>query len=460
MIRSKTLLIASALVLALVAPAQPEPPSGLDSSQEFTAARVTLKEALYRFSKVVHTPLQVTEALASRPVVIYVREQRPRQAMDEIAWFFAMEPGKCYWAKDAEGSLTLREDSTSRKARSERTAERRNTRMRQLVSELKNGLRLGLLSNEGLSRESGKYPELVWAMPAYRRTYAILAALNPVQRDALLSGRAISVPVGALGAVEKEYAQGMIGGVRKARRRVPPELGGGWITFVRDRDILTTPLTIRLAGRPDRPGIRVMLRPLPGWQEGVPDLLHPQTPPPGESPDWLREVLTKRGIQARNQRKEFLDRMRRDLQLSKKVTLRAKVEVSDPTQPGGKTLRASDLADSLGQVADQTRLTIIGDYDPCWNDYYSRLDPLEPNNRTKEYVLQDLPEKPAWEVMELIAKRFQVEWGKRGKTIWVRSPRIPYALMDRIDVLDPPPLPTYWQQFKPGDQIPGVSYDP
>jgi hypothetical protein len=35
--------------------------------------------------------------------------------------------------------------------------------------------------------------------------------------------------------------------------------------------------------------------------------------------------------------------------------------------------------------------------------------------------------------------------------------------MDKIDVLDPPLLPNYWQillrTYKPGDRLPGVTYD-
>jgi len=409
-------------------------------------------------------PLLVTEALASRPFVMHLRNGTPRQAMDDVAWFFATEPGKCSWVESPDGSLTLREDAASRKARANRATEQRNARSRRLVAELKNGMRLGLLSEQELSRQSRSHPELVWAMPAYRRVFGILATLSPAQREAPLSGQAISLRVGDLGPVEQEYAQIILGDVHRGRTSVPPELGGGWIEFVRERDFPNTPLIIRPAGQPDRPGVRVKLRPLPGWQVGVEDLLHPEAPPPDGRPPWLQEIIAKREDTEREKHQGFVDRMRRDPQLAQKVTLRRRVELPDPKQPGAKVMKASDLADTLRQVADQTGLSVIGDYDPCWNDYYCRLDPLEPNNRMKALILEDLAETPAWEAMEFIAKRFRVEWGKRGNTIWVRSPRVPYALMDRIDLLDPPPLPNHWQRlfktYKPGDRIPGVSYGP
>jgi hypothetical protein len=191
--------------------------------------------------------------------------------------------------------------------------------------------------------------------------------------------------------------------------------------------------------------------------------LHPSPPAEADRPEWLKNVLKEREQKEQKARQAFLDTVKGDPQLRTPVTLKALVDVPDPKRPGHTMRRFSDLADTLKQVADQARLSIIGDYDPCWDDYYTRLDLHNPDMRSKQLLRGNMPPMPAWQAMEFVRTHFAVEWEKRGNVLYVRSPRIPYALMDKIDVLDPPLLPNYWQillrTYKPGDRLPGVTYD-
>jgi hypothetical protein len=177
----------------------------------------------------------------------------------------------------------------------------------------------------------------------------------------------------------------------------------------------------------------------------------------------MQEITKERQRKEQQAREKFLRTAKTDPRLTTTVEIKAQIDVPDPQQPGRTMKRFCDLADTLRQIADQTRLSIIGDYDPCWDDYYSRLDAHDPDLRTKQIVRADLPAMPAWQALEYTRSHFEVEWEKIGEVIQVRSERIDYALMDHIDVLDPKPLPSYWQRlmqtYKPGDRLPGVTYD-
>jgi len=160
-------------------------------------------------------------------------------------------------------------------------------------------------------------------------------------------------------------------------------------------------------------------------------------------------------------RAQFLGKVRIDPDLGARVTLRAMVDIR--SAKGKQPIkRFSDLADTLRQLADQTGLSILGDYDPCWDDYYTRIDPYLPDVRMKKLLRDDVVDVPAWKAFEFVADHFDVTWEKHGRLIMVRSPRVGLALSDKIDLLDPAPLPHYWQKvlrtYKPGDRLPNVIY--
>jgi hypothetical protein len=318
------------------------------------------------------------------------------------------------------------------------------------------------MTDAELQSRRSRHPELVYAMGSLRYPAAILAGLNSAQRTALLSGEGLSIRIEELSPQEQQYARLMLGDVRRMRRSVPPSLGGGWIDWRADRDAPKTPLSIRLTGAPDRPGIRMVLVPVVGMQQGTFDLLHAEAPQ--VRPPWMEEVLKERERKERQERERFLEGLRNDPQFAKKISLTAWLEVPDEERPGRTVRRACDLSDTLMQVADRTGLSIIGDYDPCWDDYYSHLDRHNPNAAYKQYLGADVADVPVWGALEVVRKRFRVEWDRRGSVIFVRSPRTPFALMDGVDVLNPPRVPDYWDQlrriYKPGEKLPGVTYGP
>jgi hypothetical protein len=192
-------------------------------------------------------------------------------------------------------------------------------------------------------------------------------------------------------------------------------------------------------------------------------VLHPGLPGPEERSPWLAEVVEKRKQNEEAKRRKFIEAARQDPALASKITLTAWIDAPDPNKPGASSKRACDLSATLGQLAEKSGLSIIADYDPCWYDYYASLDPGSTGPGMRKWLQSDLPEMPVWQALEQIRTYFGVEWEKRGSVLFVRSPRIPYVMMDRIDVINPPTRPNYWQvllkTYHPGDRIPGVVYD-
>jgi hypothetical protein len=212
-----------------------------------------------------------------------------------------------------------------------------------------------------------------------------------------------------------------------------------------ERDLPKSMLTYRLQGPPDRPGIRFIIPMTPGSGMGWPDLLHPALPSESERPEWMKEALADSVASRQERRERVRQQAERDPDLRKPVRVPEWEEIPDPERPS-QTMkrRARGLSVTLQQLADQTGLSILADYDPCWDDYYSWLDYHKPGRRMPRYLGDGLEkEKPLWEALEYVRDRFRVEWKKSGKFLVVRSRRVPYAEIDRIDLFDkrrPPPI--------------------
>lgn len=145
-------------------------------------------------------------------------------------------------------------------------------------------------------------------------------------------------------------------------------------------------------------------------------------------------------------RKESEARARKDPDLLHKVTIIALQTVADPQDPKKTTQRYSDLSACLEQLAEASGLSVLGDYDPCWDDYYSWQNVSRPGTRHKTYMMQDLRNVPVWQALDFLAERFDITWEKKGGFVHIRSPRVLYAEMDGIDMLEhrppgPPRLP-------------------
>jgi hypothetical protein len=460
--RPTAALVASGLAVALLVgsrgAAQPE------KQVDVSVPRATVRDAVRALGDAAGLRLSAADGpVASWPVLLYLRQRSARAAMDDLAAFLSAPGEQSTW-EPADGGFRLQQDAGSRAARLQREQKARAHRDQRLKAEFDTLLRLSKLNGAGLERERARYPELVASARDLALWATLLEGLSPDYRRTLLSGTGLAFRVRDLEPAQRQAAEAILAGrgVNKARTSVPPELGGGYYEWRSDRDVPRTPVSFRLTGDPNRPGISVVFIPLPGSRSGAHDLLHPGLPKELEPP-WLSEILEQRRREGEAARRPFLERVKQDPALSGKITLTGVLDVPDPKQPGKTMKRYCDLSAALSQVADRTGLSIIGDYDPCWWDYYRRTDAHEPQGEFKRSLTDDLKDVPVWGAMEHIAKYFRVEWEKRGDVLYVRSPRVLNAVLDGIDLLDPPPPPDYWQKllrtYRPGDRLPGVTYD-
>jgi hypothetical protein len=460
--RPTVALVASGLAVALLAGTRVA--AQQEKRVDVSVPRATVRDAVRALGDAAGLRLSAADGpVASWPVLLYVRGRPARAVMDDLASFLSVPGEKSIW-EAAEGGFRLQQDAVSRAVRLQREQKARAERDRRLKAEFDTLLRLSKLNGAALERERARHPELAATVRDLALWVTILEGLSPEYRRTLLSGTGLAFRIRDLEPAQRQAAEALIAGRGRHRQRrpVPPELGGGHMDWDSERDVPRTPVSFRLTGDPNRPGISIVFITLPGSRSGAHDILHPGLPKELQPP-WLREILEQRRQEEEAARRPFLERVKQDPAVNRKITLAGWQDLPDPKQPGKTLKRASDLSAALLQVADQTGLSIIGDYDPCWWDYYTRTDAHEPWGENKWSLTTDLIDVPAWEAMEHIAKYFRVEWEKRGDVLYVRSPRVLYAVLDGIDLLDPPSPPNYWQKllrtYKPGDRLPGVTYD-
>jgi hypothetical protein len=423
---------------------RPTPPDErLKRPVDLSVSRVTLADALKALGTEAETPLACTDrGLTGRPVFLFIRKQSLGSVMHHLARFFPTAPGTCRWDRvtvEGQSGYRLVEDNSSRNARELALNRLRKSRRERLQAELEEAMRLTQLTPEEFQRVQDQHPEFWDSMSGLRVNYALLASLSPEETSRLLDGKGLNLPYSGLRPEQQRLVFQMVGDCTMSRPI--PGREGEELSWSTRKDLPKSTVTLRITGSPERPGIRMSVPTLPGGSVGFPDMLHPGLPAEKEQPEWMRAVATKRREAAEKDREQARETARKDPDLLQKITLTAMVETPDPKQPGKSQKRYADLAMALEQVADRTGLSIVGDYDPCWDDYYSWQDFHMPGNRMKARLDKDMKDVAAWEALEAIAARFKVSWEKRGKFLWVRSPRVLYAMLDGIDLLDERPAP-------------------
>jgi hypothetical protein len=450
--------IVATLALALQsAGAASESRGRLDEPVTFSVTRVTLAEAVARLGEAAGVPLEVRgRGIAPRPVQLFIREQPLRPVMDEIARFAAEPPGACRWSAatvDGAAGYRLSEDQTSRLARERLHRRLFLERTRRLEASLRLAVQAARLSPEEWEAVRKRREDLAYWRSLNRPALAILTGVPADGIAALFSGRCILLHYQELDDAGKDAIHQIIGGLENGRLTAPiPGREPVVFDWIRERDLPRSRITFRLAGAPDRPGIWAFIPILPGGGWGDRNLIQPpaRIDETEKHPPWLLKVVEKRKQEQEQSREEARKRARKDPDLQQKISVRSPVEVPDEKDPKKKLDRYCDLTMCLEQVAEESGLSILGDFDHCWDDYYSWTDPIRPGSRMRRSL--DSPgfrDLPVWEVMESLAETFRITWQKRGRFLLVRSPRAPYAQIDGIDMLEmrPGPLPKELQDL-------------
>jgi len=256
--------LSAQLVLILVAAglstAQAMPPSKQGLPLDVTSLRVPANVALGEVGLAAGSPLSIGEpALARWPMILLLRQASPTDAADWVQRFFKPAAGECRWVDDDRGGRSLRDDAKARAWRKRASTTAEAKRDGELISKVETLFRLARMGEAGLERERRRNPDLVYSVPLVRPVLPILASISPVQRKQLLSGSAVITEVGQLPPPLQEPVRTLVSGLRRRQISVPKELGGGFMEWRADRDLPTTPLVLRLAGRPDRPGLAMVL---------------------------------------------------------------------------------------------------------------------------------------------------------------------------------------------------------
>lgn len=400
---------------------------------EMSISRVSVANALSDLGSEAGVSLSAERQLGLRPFQMFIRNQHLGAVLPQVAEVLSTPPGTCLWLKGAAGvrpAYRLVEDIRSGQERQALLLRSKDARRQRLQEDVNTAVSLAQMTPEQLTEARKRHPELGYWIPALRSSLALLGTLSPEQARQLTSGQGISLPYSKLSPEQQDLLRKAAGRrmMRGTLRR--PDGTSVVVEWRSPEDLPKTTLTFRISGSPDRPGIRVYIPTVAGSGMGWPDVLHPPRLGERAQPEWMKEALKSKSDERVRRRRALEQQAAKNPGLRTKVTVRAFIDVRDPKDPKRGQKRAADLSACLLQIADRTGLSVLGDYDPCWDDYYS------PGVRTPRVLAQDLIDWPLWRVLDFIEEHFDISLQKKGKFIQVRSPRVLFAELDGIDLLD------------------------
>lgn len=380
-----------------------------------------LGRLLTRLTQETGVELLAEEQLAGRRVVVLARERPLTDVMRQLGRFLGTPPGMATWERQSQKdrlAYRLSEDLASRNAR-RGVLEKR---YQEVKSRFQEALAMADMTDTELAKLRARRPHLVARMPTYRGWFHLVGSLPPDQMERVFRGSPLQLGFSALSADQQEAVRGRVAKIQYARSYTTPAGEKRVETFDGTSEYPKSQLNVRLSGDPQRPGISAMIRVNPETATGHPNLLEPPAPSAGERPAWFDAAVANKP-QTRSKRRAQPD----DPDLLRRVTVRRSVKIPEGEPDAGKD--RSSLTDALRQVAEQTGLPLIADYDPGFQDYYGRMW----LNTLKE----DLVAMPAGQALDRIAETWDVQWEKKDGWLRVRSPRAVWAALGEID-LSPP----------------------
>jgi hypothetical protein len=351
-----------------------------------------------------------------------------------LARFIATPPGTCWWERrpvEGRPGYRLVEDLASRDALVREKQRRDQARYRWLKERLLLAQSLAEMSPEELKGMRDRYPNLVAGLsPDMIR---LASGYGPKELEQLFRGRSLNTAFSALSPGQQSLVRAGIGNQSyTVSRQLPDGASMPLRSYRGAQQYRGARLSVSPSGSPERPGISVFVWLTPEVAFANSNIIDPRLPRESERPQWLRDLL------ATQPEKKAPPRRTRPTAaaLQQRVTVRRWVK-TPAGQPGVGQPRVCFPADALQQIAAQTGLPIIADYDPGFRDYYRRDGFIN--------LKEDLVNIPVWEALDIIEDTWGLTWTWKRDWLEVRSPRAIYALMGEVD-LSPP-----WERNVPRD---------
>lgn len=438
--------------------------------------RGTLAEAMRELGTAAGIPVDCNvRSLNRRPVLIYAKDRPLQQVLSSLADILRAGDGQLEWRQiSVEGKTRIRliEDRRHRSAREAALLKARQERVRAMSARLKRVNELhGLATKRRESNaESPDGPLIIYgskttglvhpgsvrpdeAMLQHQLAtaeslgYDVLSRLHQQQIQNLQKGGTLSFRFGDLPEEVRRPMMQRHG--RTVVQFVRPDLHPGLtFEFRANRDLPDSFLKFRLFGLPERPDVQAVM-PLPGiGLSHYGNLLYPGGPADEtELPSLIRKALGPLK-DARLERRSKLHReAKTNPELARKITVRSRTGLQAPdSNDAAVKERQLQVIEAFEQVARETGMLVVGDFDPLWNDYYSWLDEDRPGERLARAVSTDLTRLPLWEVLETLTDEERLlRWEVSKGRLLLRSPRIQHVMLDRIDLLDdrPPRKPSF-----------------
>jgi hypothetical protein len=374
-------------------------------SQEGSVAKVsvqlageTLAEGLPELGQSAGKRVRCGPNAADRRLFLMAYDRPFDEVIVQLRQFVPTPPGQARWYREGSG-FVFDEDAESRSARNGVARKRRQE------SEKKRQMQFGKMQGWSQPKKGDSQGEAN-GRKQIATDVAIFSGLPLQLQRVALSGQPVRVPFDSL----SPQAQTLV--YEKVRHFAAGVEGDDSTRFVGQKDYRKVVVETTPTGTPDRPGMKLLLRcpPSPGGM-GTRDILNA---PVWESANGWRWDTLDRG---------YRERVRGPEEREKHPALQKRVTI---TGGEGKTV---DVV--FGELVRKGEFPLIGEYDPCFRLPYTR------GNDPQTLDANQVVDTPLWKVLDIICKKFDLEWEYQHGWIWIRSPRTLLSWSGEID-LSPP----------------------
>jgi hypothetical protein len=335
---------------------------------------------------------------ADRRVFLFVNDRPLGDVMKHLRLFIPVAPGTASWYRDGTG-VTFDEDLASKDAR------KAAARKRKRFAEAQRGTGYQEVRAWAQPR-IGEQTALAAGRKQARQYLGVFSGMPADQQQAALCGQHVRVSYAMLSPRARALIHELVG------RVVAGKEGSDTDRFDGRTDCPNVIVEVLPTGTPDRPGLTMRLRLCPSVGRSVRDIANPPAWNPAKGWDWTHHY------------KDHTGRVRGPVGRASNPTLQRRITLAGGA---GKSIEVV-----LAEFGRESGLPVLGEYDPCFLTPYER----EKNGR-RELQPDQVTNVPLWQALDIVAKRFDLDWDYREGWIWIRSPRTLLSWSGEMD-LSPP----------------------